>query len=49
MGEEKNLGVFFANIRHRGAMWHATLVSDARVAHLGPEMNHLKDFRDPIR
>ena len=45
----KKFRVFFTNIRHRGATWRATLVSDARVAHLGPGINHLKDFRDPIR
>ena len=50
MGEDKKkLGVFFVNIRHRGAMWHATSVSDAHVAHLGPGKNHLKDFRDSIK
>ena len=45
----KNLGLFFANIRHRGATWHATSALDARVMRFGPGMNHLKDFRDPIR
>jgi len=27
--------VFFANIHHRGATWHATSASDAHVARLG--------------
>ena len=45
----KKFRAFFANIRHRGAVWHATSVSDARVAHLAPGTNHLKDFRDTIR
>ena len=47
--EDKLMSVFFANVRHHGATWHATSASDARVARLGPRMNHLKDFRDPIR
>ena len=40
---------FFVNVRHRGIMWHTTSAFDACVAYLEPGMNHLKDFRDPIR
>jgi len=32
----KKFRVFFSKIHHCGAMWHATLASDACVARLGP-------------
>ena len=32
--------VFFANVRHRGTTWHAMSASDARVAGLGPLVEH---------
>ena len=41
--------VLFVNIRHRGATWHATSASDARVTRLRLRMNHLNDFRYSIR
>jgi len=44
----KKFRVFFANIHHRGTTWHATSASDARVGRLGPGMNHLTKFRNPI-
>jgi hypothetical protein len=42
----KKIRVFFANIRHRGATWHATLTSDAHVAGLKHLVKHLMYFRD---
>ena len=41
----KKFRVFFANIHHRGTTWHATSVSDARVAVFGPLVKHLMYFR----
>ena len=49
MREYKEIQGVFANVRHRGTMWHATLALNACVARLGLWMNHLKYFRDPIR
>ena len=44
--EDKMMSVFFANVRHHGATWHATSASDARVTGLGPLVKHLMYFRD---
>ena len=43
----KKFRVFFANIHHRGATWHATSALDACVASLGRLVKHLMYFRDP--
>ena len=37
----------FANICQCGNTWHASLASDACMAHLGPQTKHLTEFRDP--
>ena len=39
---------FFVNICQCGTMWQATSASEARVARLGPRMDHLKWSRDPM-
>ena len=38
--------ILCANVCHRGAMWDAMSVSDARMARLEPRMDHFCGFKD---